>query len=160
MSRSITPIKVVFDCMIFLQATANEDSPAAAALDLLDAGEIKLYVSEPILEEVRKVLNRDEVRAALPQITDVRVEALFRRLDNKAATVRHVPRVFAFPRDPADEPYLNLAITAKAAFLVSRDRDLLDLMSGHKAESKQFRQQFRFLKVIKPVDFLREVEKA
>jgi predicted nucleic acid-binding protein len=66
MSRSITPIKVVFDCMIFLQATANEDSPAAAALDLLDAGEIKLYVSEPILEEVRKVLNRDEVRAALP----------------------------------------------------------------------------------------------
>ena len=50
MSRSITPIKVVFDCMIFLQATANEDSPAAAALDLLDAGEIKLYVSEPILE--------------------------------------------------------------------------------------------------------------
>lgn len=146
--------------MIFLQATANEDSPAAAALDLLDAGEIKLYVSEPILEEVRKVLNRDEVRAALPQITDVRVEALFRRLDNKAATVRHVPRVFAFPRDPADEPYLNLAITAKAAFLVSRDRDLLDLMSGHNAESKQFRQQFRFLKVIKPVDFLREVEKA
>jgi uncharacterized protein len=160
MSRSTAPIKVVVDCMIFLQATANEDSPAAAALDLVDAGEIKLYVSEPILEEVRKVLNRDEVRAALPQITDVRVEALFRRLDNKATTVRHVPTVFAFPRDPADEPYLNLAIAAKAALLVSRDRDLLDLMTGHDAEFKQFRERFRLLTVIGPGNFLKEVEKA
>ena len=71
MSRPAAPMKVVFDCMIFLQATANEESPAATALDLLDTGEIKLYVSEPVLEEVRKVLNRVEVRTALPQITDV-----------------------------------------------------------------------------------------
>jgi putative PIN family toxin of toxin-antitoxin system len=160
MSRTAAPIKVVFDCMIFLQATANEESPAAAALDLVDTGEIKLNVSEPILEEVRKVLNRSEVRAVLPQITDVRAEALFRRLDKEATMVRHVPRVFAFSRDPQDEPYLNLAIAAKAAFLVSRDRDLLDLMTGHDAESKQFRQRFRFLKGIEPVDFLNEIEKA
>ena len=160
MSRSVTPIKVVFDCMIFLQATANENSPAATALDLLDTGDIKLYVSEPVLQELRKVLNRSELRAALPQITDVRVEALFRRLNKKATMVRHVPRAFEYSRDPADGPYLNLAITAKAAFLVSRDRDLLDLMTGHDAESKQFRQRFRFLKVMKPVDFLKEIEKA
>lgn len=31
--------------MIFLQATANEESPAATALDLLDTGEIKLEAS-------------------------------------------------------------------------------------------------------------------
>lgn len=160
MSRSVAPMKVVFDCMIFLQATANEKSPAAAALDLLDAGKIKLYVSEPILGEVRKVLNRAEVRAALPQITDVRVEALFRRLDKKATMVRDVPKVFEYLRDPEDEPYLDLAITAKAAFLVSRDRDLLDLMTGHDAEAKQFRQRFRFLKIIDPPDFLKEIEKA
>src|SRR5437870_3954718 len=115
-------MKVVFDCMIFLQATANQESPAANALDLIDTGEIKLYVSEPILEEVRNVLNRLEVRAALPQITDVRVEALFRRLDKKAVIVRHVPREFEYSRDPRDEPYLNLAIAAGASFLVSRDR--------------------------------------
>ena len=160
MSRSVAPIKVVFDCMIFLQATANQESPAATALDLLDAGEIKLYASEPILGEVRKVLNRAEVRAALPQITDVRVEALFRRLDKMAIMIKHVPRVFAFLRDPEDEPYLNLAIAARAAFLVSRDRDLLDLMTGHDTESKQFRQRFRSLKIIDPPGLLKEVEKA
>lgn len=160
MSRSAVPIKAVFDCMIFLQAAANEESPAATALDLLDTAEIKRYVSGPVLEEVRKVLNRVEVRAALPQITDVRVAALFRRLDEKATMVRHVPRVFEYSRDPEDEPYLNLAIAAKAAFLVSRDRDLLDLMTGHDAESKQFRQRFRSLKVVTPGDFLNQVEKA
>lgn len=162
MTRSVARMKVVFDCMIFLQATANETSSAATALDLLDAGEIKLYVSEPVLEEVGKVLNRVEVRAALPQITDVRVKALFRRLDKKATMLRHVPRVFDYSRDHEDEPYLNLAIAAKAAFLVSRDRDLLDLilMTRHDSESKQFRQRFRFLKVIDPGDFLKEVEKA
>ncbi|MEK6301498.1 MAG: PIN domain-containing protein [Acidobacteriota bacterium] len=64
MSRPVAPMKVVFDCMIFLQATANEESPAATALDLLDTGEIKLYVSEPVLEEVRKVLNRAEVKSS------------------------------------------------------------------------------------------------
>ena len=42
MSSSIAPIKMVFDCMIFLQAT-KENSRAASALDLLDTGEINLY---------------------------------------------------------------------------------------------------------------------
>lgn len=160
MSRALTPMKVVFDCMVFLQATAAEESPAANALDLLDTGEIKLYVSGPILEEVRNVLSREEVRAALPQITDVRIEALFRRLNKKAFLARRVPRAFEFSRDTSDEPYLNLAIAINAAFLVSRDRDLLDLMTGHDSESKQFRRRFRFLKVITPDDFLKEVERA
>jgi predicted nucleic acid-binding protein len=65
MSSPAAPIKVVFDCMIFLQAAANDEGPAATALDLVDTGEIKLYVSEQVLEEVRNVLNRIEVRAAL-----------------------------------------------------------------------------------------------
>ena len=33
----------------------------------------------------------------------------------------------AHARDPGDEPDMDLAILADAAYLVSRDRDLLDL---------------------------------
>jgi predicted nucleic acid-binding protein len=47
------PPGVVFDCVIFLQAAANEKGPSGRALDLLDAGEIKLFVSEQILLEIR-----------------------------------------------------------------------------------------------------------
>lgn len=158
MSPPLNPPVVVFDCMIFLQALANDNSPAARALDLVDAGDIKLYVSEQILREVRKVLDRSEVRTALPGITDLGVESLFRRIEKTAVVVREVPRVFEFTRDPDDEPYINLAIAARANFMVSRDRDLLDLMSGHDLDSKQFRQRFRFLRIIEPASLLQEVK--
>ena len=40
---------VVFDCMLFLQATASRVGPAAELLRHLDAGRFTLYVSEAIL---------------------------------------------------------------------------------------------------------------
>ena len=120
------PPAVVFDCMILLQALANEESAAAQLLDLVDRAEIALYVSDQTLRELRDVIDRPEVRKSLTGINDLRVKSLFRRLDKKAANIKSVDRVFQFSRDPADEPYINLAIAAQADFLVTRDRDLLD----------------------------------
>ena len=57
--------------------------------------------------------------------------------------------------DPKDEPYINLAIAADADYIVSRDKDLLDLMTGHTKECKEFRRKFRSLKVIEPQEFLK-----
>lgn len=56
-----------------------------------------------------------------------------------------------------DEKYLNLAVAVQAAYLVSRDKDLLDLMTGHSDEGKDFRRRFRPLKIIEPVEFLKTV---
>ena len=151
------PLAVVFDCMIFLQATANRKSIAAQALDLLDSGEITLFISRKILKEVREVLNRPEVRSSLPGITDESVEALLKRLKRKAVLVKQVPQVFRYPRDPKDEPYLNLAVAAGASYLVSRDSDLLDLMRWDTEEGRSFQKRFRGLKVIEPQAFINEV---
>jgi predicted nucleic acid-binding protein len=49
-----------------------------------------------------------------------------------------VPKEFSYRRDE-DEPYINLAVAAGADFIVSRDRDLLDLMTGYTDECKEFR---------------------
>lgn len=122
------PLRIVVDCMVFVQAAANAKSPAARVLDLLDEGRITLYVSKLILAEARHVLDRPEVRASLRKLTDVAVEALFERLDQHATLIRQVPKRFVYPRDPKDEPYVNLAAEIKADYLVSRDYDLLDLM--------------------------------
>ncbi len=59
-----------------------------------------------------------------------------------------------------DECYINLAIEAKADYLVSRDRDLLDLMTGHTDVCKDFRRRFRQLKIVEPIEFLRRMEEA
>jgi predicted nucleic acid-binding protein len=50
------PPAVVFDCMILLQALANEESASARLLDLVDRAEIALYVSDQTLCELRDVI--------------------------------------------------------------------------------------------------------
>ena len=65
----LTP-RVVFDCNLFVQGIANRNSPARMALRLFFNGEISLFVSEPILREVRDVLNRAEIRRQLPGINE------------------------------------------------------------------------------------------
>jgi len=54
-------------------------------------------------------------------------------------------------------PYINLAVEAEADFIVSRDNDLLDLMTDFSVEAKEFRQKFRTLKIVEPIEFLQIV---
>ena len=74
--------------------------------------------------------------------------------------VPDVPNPFSLPRDPKDEPYINLAIEMKADYLVSRDHDLLDLMKWDKEEGREFQKRFRFLKIVTRESFLAAVEKG
>lgn len=47
-----------------------------------------------------------------------------------------------------------------AALVVSRDRDLLDLMDPTKPEAAAFQNLYRSLRILDPVAFLREVDAA
>jgi predicted nucleic acid-binding protein len=66
--------------------------------------------------------------------------------------VEEIPAAYKLPRDPDDEPYFNLAAAAGAAFLVSRDKDLLSLM-----DDQAFRKQFPTLAIVDPKAFLDHV---
>ncbi len=74
--------------------------------------------------------------------------------------MRDVQQWFDYPRDPNDEPFLNLAIEVEADYLISRDPDLLDLMKWEKEEGRTFQQRFRFLKIVTPVEFLQMMESS
>jgi predicted nucleic acid-binding protein len=74
-------------------------------------------------------------------------------------TAELVPARYRFPHAPDDEPYLNLAIAARAQFLVTRDKDLLDLMNWRKKDGREFRKRFRKLKIVDPASFVKEIEK-
>ena len=150
----------VFDCNVLLQAAAREKSVAAKCLRFAESGRIRLFVSKEILAEVEDVLNRPEIRAHFADLTDEVVSAFLKRLQRFSTTVRYVTKKFSYSRDEDDEPYINVAVAAGAHFIVSCDKDLLDLMTGHTEECKDFRRRFRPLKVIDPVGFLREVERA
>jgi putative PIN family toxin of toxin-antitoxin system len=157
MSKDDPRPRVVFDCMIFLQATASESGPAAALLRLVERNVLSLFVSREILDEVRDVLSRTKLRKKNPDITSERVDALITRVAEKGAIVETVPEHFSYVRDPRDEKYINLAIEVEADYIVSRDQDLLDLMTGYTDECKDFRRRFRLLRIIGPVELLKSV---
>ena len=97
-----------------------------------------LAVSRETLSELRDVLSRSELRQEFSLITDEKVSQLIDLLLFKGNLFRNVPRRISFPRDAADEAYLNLAIATGATFLVTRDTDLLDLMRWDTEESRDF----------------------
>jgi putative PIN family toxin of toxin-antitoxin system len=149
--------RVVFDCMVYLQATVSEFGPASSLLRLVDSNALSLFVSAEILEEVRDVLSRPKIRRKNRDINDERVDALINRIAGNATIVKDVQRHFIYLRDPKDEKYINLAVEAEAEYIVSRDKDLLDLMKSDTDECKDFRRRFASLKIIEPVDFLKKV---
>ncbi len=152
-------VAAVFDCNVYLQAAAREKSVAADCLRLVEKGLVRLYVSEDVLAEVEEVLHRPEIRTHFQSLTDELIGAFLLRVRKGAQMVRRVPKKFSYARDPDDEPYINLAVETKADYLVSRDRDLLDLMIAYTSEAKEFRQRFRPLQVIEPLEFLQEVRR-
>ena len=152
--------RVVFDCNLFVQGIANRNSPARKALRLFFNGEISLFVSEPIIREVREVLNRAELRRKLPGINDRIVNAFLTKMEAKAILIANVPEEFHYERDPDDEMYINLAIVSDATYLVSRDKDLLDLMTSSTDIALHFRSRYPFLRVMTAADFITAVESA
>lgn len=153
-------LRVVYDCNVLLVAAAKEKSTAAACLWLARSGYVRLFLSQDVLEEVEDVLNRPKIRAAFATLTDELVSSFLAQLREVGEFVHPVPKKFTYPRDKDDEQYVDLAGAVAAHYLVSRDKDLLSLNTGYSDECKQFRQRFRPLKVIEPLDLLRHVAQA
>jgi putative PIN family toxin of toxin-antitoxin system len=137
--------------MVLFQATARPAGPAARLLiEFVERGRLELYVSDAILEEVRDVLGRPRIRAKNPAITDDSIQQFCDRIEKVAHKIDLVPASFALARDPDDEPYLNLAIAVSADYLVTRDKDMLDLM-----QDSAFRARYPSLTILDPVALLR-----
>ena len=151
-------ILAVFDTNIFLQSLLNPNSIAARCLESVRNGKVKLFVSKDTLAEVRDVVFRPNILARLPDADATQIEAFIEDISNISTLISFVPESFKFQRDPKDEIIINLAVVSEAEYIVSRDKDLLDFMNGFTADGKEFRQRFRPLKVVEPLEFLRIVE--
>lgn len=145
---------VVFDCMVFLQGAARPAGPARACFDLVDESRVELFLSAEIVTEIRDVLTRPKTLRKFPLLTPEWVDTFLHAVVSRALAIANVPTIERLERDPKDEPYLNLAIAAQAKYLVSRDRDLLDLMAD-----QAFRERHPGLLILDPVEFLKELER-
>ena len=147
-------VRVVFDCTVFAQALINPRGPAGACVLAAQTKKIKLFVSEYVLGEIR------ELPLKIPpslRVTPDRVQNLLDDLAKYAEPAENVPSLFAYPRDPDDAPYVDLAIATSSRLLVSRDKDLLDLMDISTDSGKEFRSRFPGIVITDPPSFLREL---
>ncbi len=115
----------VFDTGVILQAALNPRGPAAATFAAMEQGKVEVYLSPRLRAEVEAILNYPEVRRKHPHLTDALAQAILHRLDEKTLLLHYTSRHIEYPRDPNDEPSLNLAIEVKANYLASRDQDML-----------------------------------
>ena len=141
---------------MLLQAAVSR-GPAFAVLTLVEAGGLELLLSDDILSEVRDVLLRTEVQQRFPVLSGEFIEAFLARIRHIGTLVDPVPSSFKFRRDPDDEPYLNLAAYGRVKYLVTRDRDLLDIMESRDDNARQLRRACPDLRILDPVDLLREL---
>ncbi|MDX2034143.1 MAG: putative toxin-antitoxin system toxin component, PIN family [Blastocatellia bacterium] len=150
-------LRVVLDCNVFVHALANGEGASAKILGLVEEDVVTLFVCDAILREIQDVLSRPTLRQLMPSITDELVGALLIRLNRKAVHIKNIPEEFRFERDPKDEVYVNLAIVTGSRYLITSDKDLLDLSSATAAGSPSFQVRYPMLKILRAQDFLAEI---
>ena len=149
--------RCVFDCVVLLQAAVSRRGPAFALLTLVEAGRLELLISDGIIAELREVLARPAVQRKFPLLTADVVAAFIAKLIAIATPVQTEPPLFRLPRDPDDELYINLALAGNARYLITRDRDLLDLSAGVTREAQNLYRLRPELRILDPVALLHEL---
>ena len=152
-------IRAVFDANILLQAFLNPIGPSGRCFQMARERKIQLFISKYLIAEIADVMRRPHLCLILPENAEVQIDRFFAELQSNSYQAKQKAVVFKLDRDPKDEKIIELVASCDADFLVTRDNDMLDLMTNFDLTSKEFRQRFRGLKVVDPKDFLVVINK-
>lgn len=130
-------MKVTFDTNVLISATQWNTSVSHKLLLLLMEKEISIFTTESILEEFSEVLCRN-FRYSKEEATKL-IEILLGFL----YVIRPVISLHVVIRDPDDDKILECAVSSHSEFIVTYDKDLLDLV------------EYQKIKIIKPDVLLR-----
>jgi uncharacterized protein len=126
----------VFDNNVLVSAALLAGVPRQAFDKLLDNGTVLISVS--VLLELAEVLNREKFDKYVTHDERMRFMVGFLKI----AEMIETSETITVCRDPKDDKLLELAVSGKAAFLVTSDKDLLVL------------NPFRGVEIITPREFL------
>jgi putative PIN family toxin of toxin-antitoxin system len=136
--------------MVFFQWAALPSDRQHATIKALYDGSVRLCMSQALLDEIKDVLTRPEIQARAPHLTPERLRQILSAILELSDWFADVPPVFTWPQHPDDDHVFNLAIAAKAEYLVSWERRLLKLESDASADAEKLRSLAPQLKIITP----------
>ncbi|MGQ9626683.1 MAG: putative toxin-antitoxin system toxin component, PIN family [Anaerolineae bacterium] len=141
-----TRIAVVLDTNVLVRTLADPSGKAASTrvYHLWLSRQLQLIVSPEVIEEYLGVLARLGV-------AQDRVERFARRLaESQTVTNVNLSHYLRLSRDPDDDVMLSTAETGKARYLITHDKDLLEI-------PPEKLHTFGF-KIVTPIEFLQELE--
>ena len=117
--------RVVLDSVIAVSAFLTEG--LTADLVSMCQASVNLYTAEEILQEIRRVLlEKPHIRNRY-RYSSEQAEVFINHLRNISTVVAQLPEIRVIDRDPKDDMIIACAVAVSANYIVSRDRDLLDL---------------------------------
>jgi uncharacterized protein len=133
-------LTAVIDSTVLVSAFLTAGGVSAELLRYAREGVFLVFLSENILTETEHTLAYDRIRARY-NYTDADVTDFLNRLRIAATLVEEIPHLTVV-RDPNDDMVIATAVQAQAAYIVTRDNDLLSL------------QQYEDVTIIAPEAFI------
>lgn len=116
-------MQVVFDTNVLLSSTLWEGSVAQKLLFKLIKHDVKIFASEDILAEYKKVLTRDF------EYSDEKILSIVEKLLLFLNLVNPVEKVDVVKEDPDDNKVIDCALASSSDYLITYDKHLLNLKS-------------------------------
>jgi putative PIN family toxin of toxin-antitoxin system len=145
-------VNVVYDTMVFLQIVTVPNR-THATLQAIRNGAATLCLSLALVAEMRDVLSRQKIRVGFPALTPQVVEDFVAEMLSLATLFDPVANVFTWLHHPDDDHIFNLAVEAKADFLVTWENRILKLAGDVTDDGKRLRALAPELKIVTPKQF-------
>jgi uncharacterized protein len=138
-------MRVVLDANQYISAVLKPLSKTAQAVLAALKKRVVLLASEPILEEIERVLSYPRLKK-VHQFTAQEIAQYIQDIREAATLTPGKLKIEAVKTDPADDKYLVCAVEGGADCIVSGDHHLRDL------------DGFRGIRIVDPAAFLRMLE--
>lgn len=134
-------MRVVLDANVLISGVISPRGNPARILDLWKQERFDLVVSQPILDELERVIHypRIQERYGLPE---KQVAQFLGSIAEESILVKPSSEISVIESDPTDNRYLECAADGDASYIVSGDRHLLEL------------KRYRRIVILNPTGFL------
>lgn len=120
-------MKIVVDTSVWIAAVLSNRGASHEILNRALAGEFEIVVSHSIYQELTAVLERPEIKK-LAKFKNDELKIIKRFLKNLRVGVKSKIKI---SRDPNDDMFIQCAVEYGVDFILSHDKDLLDIKKVH-----------------------------
>lgn len=117
---------VVLDTNLIVSALLSPQGAPARIIDLWEEGEFDVAESDPLLDELERVLGYERIKKYF-RGTDFNRGIFIKHLRETAILVKPQMKLEVIADDPDDNRILECAVSSGSSYIISGDQHLLDL---------------------------------